>query len=158
MGTLYELATSYRSVLEMEDSDPVVLKDTLESIEEGIEEKAENIAKLIRTLDAEAEVIKSEETRLANRRKAVENRITSLKTYLQEQLEVAGMDKIKRPTLTVAIQNNPPSVKIIDEKLLDAYMVPVPHKLDKKAVLEDLKAGKQVAGAEIYRGRSLRIR
>lgn len=156
---LYELTSNYAAVLDKaEEVGLEVLKDTLESIEEEIEDKAENIAKMVKNLEAEAKAIKEEEERLAARRKSVENKKDHLKIYLQDQLEVAGLSKIKRPTLTVSIQNNPPSVKVIDEKLLNAYMVPVEPKLDKKTLLADLKEGKQVAGAEIYQSRGLRIR
>jgi predicted nuclease with TOPRIM domain len=156
---LYELSLNYAHVMEMaEEMEPEVLKDTLETIEEEIQDKAENIAKLVKNLNADVDALKAEEKRLADRRKSLENKVTNLKTYLQEQLEVAGLDKVKRPTLTVSIQNNPPSVKVIDEKLLSAYMVPVDPKLDKKTLLSDLKEGKVIDGAEIFQSRGVRIR
>jgi len=43
---LYELTENYLQLLEMaEDMDPELLRDTLESIQESIEDKAENTAK-----------------------------------------------------------------------------------------------------------------
>lgn len=156
---LYELAQQYNTLLDVaEEIDSVTLQDTLESIQEAIDDKAENIAKLIRSLQADTEVIKLEEKRLADRRRAIENRIESIKYYLQNKLEVAGIDKVKRPTVTVSIANNPPSVKVIDEKLLTAYMVQQEPTLDKKAILADLKDGKQVEGAELFRSKGLRFR
>lgn len=156
---LYELTTNYVSLMEMaEEMDATTLQDTLESIEEEIHDKAENIAKLIKNINADVDALKSEEKRLADRRKSLENKVTHLKEYLQNQLEVAGLDKVKRPTLTVSIQNNPPSVKVIDEKLLSDYMIPVEPKLDKKAILTALKEGMEVSGAELVQGRSVRIR
>jgi predicted nuclease with TOPRIM domain len=141
-----------------EEMDAITLQDTLESIEEEIHDKAENIAKLVKNINADVDALKSEEKRLADRRKSLENKVTHLKDYLQNQLEVAGLDKVKRPTLTVSIQNNPPSVKVIDEKLLSDYMIPVEPKLDKKAILTALKEGMEVSGAELVQGRSVRIR
>jgi uncharacterized protein YlxW (UPF0749 family) len=156
---LYELTTNYLSLMEMaEEMDTDTLKDTLESIEEEINDKAENIAKLIKNLNADVDALKIEEKRLADRRKSLENKVTHLKEYLQNQLEVAGLDKVKRPTLTISIQNNPPSVKVLDEKLLSDYMIPVEPKLDKKAILTALKEGMEVSGAELVQGRSVRIR
>ena len=46
---LYELSLSFQEVQNME-LDPEVMKDTLDSIEDAIESKAENMAKLIRNL------------------------------------------------------------------------------------------------------------
>ena len=156
---LYELTTNYVSLMEMaEEMDATTLQDTLESIEEEIHDKAENIGKLIKNINADVDALKSEEKRLADRRKSLENKVTHLKEYLQNQLEVAGLDKVKRPTLTVSIQNNPPSVKVIDEKLLSDYMIPVEPRLDKKAILTALKEGMEVSGAELVQGRSVRIR
>jgi transcriptional regulator of heat shock response len=157
---LYELTANYAHVLEMaEEIGMEDLKDTLESIQDAIEDKAENIAKLIKCWEADAKAIKEEEQRLADRRKSLENKIASTKEYLQNQLEVSGLQKVKRPTITVAIQNNPPSVDIADESLIPTdYMIPQPHKIDKKAILLHLKEGITVDGCSIKQTRSVRIR
>jgi predicted nuclease with TOPRIM domain len=156
---LYRLTQNYVSLMEMaEEMDTDTLKDTLESIEEEIHDKAENIAKLVKNLNADVDALKTEEKRLADRRKSLENKVIHLKEYLQNQLEVAGLDKVKRPTLTVSIQNNPPSVKVIDEKLLSDFMIPQDPKLDKKAILTALKEGQEVNGAELFQSRGVRIR
>lgn len=156
---LYELTDKYNQLLEVaEELDPTAFQDTLQALEDDIEDKAENIAKLIRTLTSDIDIIKAEEKRLAERRKSVENRISDLKEYLQNQMEVAGIDKVKRPTLTISIQNNPPSVKVTDETLLFDYMIIPEPKIDKKALLADLKNGVEIAGAEIQQTRGIRIR
>ena len=157
---LYELTENYLQLLEMaEDMDPELIRDTLESIEESIAEKAENTAKLIKSLEADVKAIKEEEKRLADRRKALEKKIENIKDYLQEQLEIAGIDKVKRPTITVSIQNNPPSVRVVNEELIPShFMIPQPPKLDKKGILEKLKNGENVPGVELAQERSLRIR
>jgi predicted nuclease with TOPRIM domain len=157
---LYELTQSYVSVMEMaEEMDVTTLQDTLESIEEEIHDKAENIAKLIKNINADVDALKNEEKRLADRRKSLENKVTHLKGYLQNQLEVAGLDKVKRPTLTVSIQNNPPSLDIADESLIPSdYRIPQPDKIDKKSLLTMLKDGMEIEGVSIKQGRGLRIR
>jgi hypothetical protein len=157
---LYELSQNYVQLLDLADGmDEEVFRDTLSSIEEALEEKVENTAKFVRCLDGDIEAIKAEEKRLADRRKALETKVSNCKTYLQEQLEFAGIDKIKRPTVTVSIQANPPSVLVKDESLIPShYMVPVAPKLDKKAVLSFLKEGGEVPGCEIQQLRSVRIK
>lgn len=157
---LYELSQSYSQLLDLADSmDMEVFQDTLSSIEEAIEEKAENIAKLIRCLESDAKAIKEEEERLATRRKALENKISGIKQYLFNQLEVAGLDKVKRPTVTVSIQLNPPSVDVIDEKLIPSeYRIPQDPKIDKKAILTALKDGLVIDGCSLKREKGLRIR
>lgn len=157
---LYELAQNYAQLLEMaDDMESDALVDTLEALQGEIEEKAENIAKLIKNLEADAKIIKEEEQRLAERRRAIEAKVERLKAYLQEQLEVAGLQKVKRPTITVAIQANPPSVEIADEKLISSeFMIPQPAKIDKKAILERLKNGEIIPGCSLKQTKGVRIR
>jgi len=103
-------------------------------------------------------VIREEEQRLAERRRAIEAKVERLKTYLQEQLEVAGLQKVKRPTITVAIQANPPSVEIADETLIPSeFMIPQ-YKVDKKSILERLKNGEEIPGCSLKQTKGVRIR
>ncbi|WP_446662992.1 siphovirus Gp157 family protein [Geobacillus sp. CCR] len=157
---LYELAENYAKLLEMaEEMDSEAIVDTLEALQEAIEDKAENIGKLIRNLEADVKVIRDEEKRLAERRQAIENKIERLKSYLQEQLETAGIEKVKRPTITVSIRKNPPSVDVIDETLIPAdFLIPQPAKVDKRAILERLKNGEHVPGAALKQTKGVQIR
>jgi transcriptional regulator of heat shock response len=157
---LYELSQNYVQLLELADSlDQETFQDTLSSLEEAIEDKAENVAKLIKCLDSDCKAIKEEEQRLADRRKALENKISSIKEYLQNQMEVAGLNKVKRPTITISIQANPPSVEVMDESLIPStYMVPQPSKIDKRAILTALKEGEFIPGASIKQSMGVRIK
>ena len=157
---LYELTTSYNELLDMADQlDEETFRDTLQAIEEALEDKVENTAKFIRCVEADIEALKAEEKRLADRRKALESKVSNAKSYLQNQLEVAGLDKVKRATVTVSLQNNPPSVLVKNESLIPShYMIPVPAKVDKKSILQLLKEGGEVPGCEIHQSKGVRIR
>lgn len=156
---LYELSQNYQMVLDMIEDGNEEYLDTLESLGEAIEEKAENTAKLIKSLDAQTEVIKAEEKRLADRRRALENKAKRMKEYLQENLEAAGIKKVKGQLLTVAIQKNPPSLNVVDESLIDqSYFIEQKPALDKKALLQAIKDGAEVEGVEIKQTESVRIR
>ncbi|WP_050613289.1 siphovirus Gp157 family protein [Bacillus testis] len=160
MSKLYELTQGWKYISEnAADLDPITLRDTLDAIEEAIDDKAENTAKLIRSLQGDIEAIKAEEKRLAERRKALENRVDSIKLYLQNQMEAVGLDKVKRPTVTVSIQNNPPSINVVDESLIPSeYMIPQPAKISKKDILSCIKGGGFVPGAEMTVTKGVRIR
>jgi DNA mismatch repair ATPase MutS len=68
---LYEISQNYSQLLDMADVlDEQTFQDTLQAIEEVLEDKVENIGKFVRCLDADIEAIKSEEKRLADKRKA----------------------------------------------------------------------------------------
>lgn len=159
---LYTLADNYRKVLELlEEGEDESLKDTLDAIADAIEQKAEGIAKIIRTMDAEIDALKTEEKRLADRRKAIENRRNGLKQYLEDQMTVSGIDKVKTPTFTIAMQNNPPSVNVLDDNAIPLWFkvhVPEQWNVDKKSILQAIKDGQEIPGVEIHQGRSLRIR
>ena len=157
---LYELTDDYLNLLEVaEELDEETFQNTLEAIEDAIEDKVENTAFLIRNLEADIKTLKDEEKRLKGRRQALENKVARMKDYLFEQLEKAGIDRVKRPLITVSIQNNPPSVRVVNEELIPShFMIPQPPKLDKKGILEKLKHGENVPGVELQQTRGLRIR
>jgi hypothetical protein len=157
---LYELSDSYQHLLEqMEDTDSDVFSDTLESIQDAIEVKAENTAKVIKTIEAETKAIRDEEKRLADRRKSLENRAKGMKEYLQENLEKSGLNKVKGAVLTVAMQNNPVSVYVQDEKIIpQSFFVQQAPRLDRKSLIDALKNDEKITGAELQQKRSLRIR
>ncbi|EEO0673688.1 siphovirus Gp157 family protein [Listeria monocytogenes] len=155
---LYELTESYQNVLDIaEQLEAETLKDTLDAITESIEVKAENTAKVIKTVNAEIEALDTEIKRMSSRKSTLKNNVESMKRYLKEELEKVGLDKVKGQHLTIRIQSNPQGVLVEDESKLGAYLVEQPKKLDRKAILADLKDGKEIDGAEIQQGRSLRI-
>ena len=155
---LYQLTENYLTVLEMaENGDD--LTDTLEALTDAIEDKAENTAKVIKQLEANADMVANEIKRLSERKTTAENNAKQLKVYLQERLEKCGKSKIKGEIFTVAIQNNPQSVEVLDEsKIPAAYFIPQAPKLDRKELLAHLKAGEEIAGVAIKQTQSLRIR
>lgn len=156
---LYELTASYQEVLDQIEEGATDLTDTLESISDAVEDKVENIAKLIKTLDAEAAGIKVEEQRLADGRKSRENHAKRLKEFAESAMLQTGQKKIKGPLFTIAIQKNPPSVDVSDESLIPkSYFIEQAPTLNRKEVLQDLKLGLSVPGAEIKQTESLRIR
>ncbi|WP_430534447.1 siphovirus Gp157 family protein [Listeria rocourtiae] len=156
---LYELGNNYQRVIDLAaTTEAETLNDTLDAIKESIDMKAENIAKVIKTLEAEEAGLDTEIKRMATRKTTISNGIKGLKYYLQTELEKIGTDKIEGQHFTIAIQKNNPSARIEDESKLVDYLVEQPKKIDKKALLVDLKAGIEVDGAELYQGRSLRIR
>lgn len=160
---LYELTEMYRSIAELIGDEEVgkeELEKALSQIEDNIEIKAENIAKLMKSIDGEAIALKTEESRLANRRRALENKYSNIKNYLETQLEIMKVDKIKTPLFTVALQNNKPSVDIKDEDLIpdDFKKTSTIVSISKDEIFAALKEGIEVPGAEIKQTRSLRIR
>ena len=162
-NSLYDLSAAYLAVLDEmpEEIDQQTVNDTLEAIDGAIEEKAFNIVAYAKDLEGQAKVIEAEEKRLSARRKAYENRAKSIKTYLQGTMEKLGRDKIKGDLFTIALQNNPGTVQISNEKAIPTKyltIVPAQYVPDKKAIAAALKNGEDVPGCEFIRSRRLAIR
>lgn len=167
MSTLYELTDEYLRLLELGEDpeiDPEVFKDTLEGLEGELEIKAENYAKVIKQLEADATALDTEKKRLDTRKKACENAIERMKKSLEVAMITTGKKKFKTELFLFGIQKNPPSVKLGKEYAenielipLD-YLVPQDPKVDKKKILEELKGGAKLPFATLEQGESLRIR
>ena len=122
MTTLYDLVgerLALQNKLEELDFDEVTIADTLEGESTAIQAKIEDYAFVIRNMEALPDAIKAEEKRLADRRKAIEKRVEHIKNWLLVNMQQAGITKIESPVFTVALQNNPASVIIDDESLID---------------------------------------
>lgn len=161
MAVLYKLADDYNHVVDMADQlDDGTLRATLDSIKGAFDVKAENIAKVIKEVTGQAEMIDEEIKRLTQRKSAMKNNAKSMKLYLQEQMERVGTRKVQGELLTVAIQKNTPSVRVINERSIpEEFFIPQPAKLDKKQLKAELKNGLNLEGiVELVQTESVRIR
>lgn len=153
---LYEITQAYENLASLEDKEEV--GKYLDLIEDEFNQKAENTVKVIKNIGADIKALRDEEKRLAQKRKSLQSNQDWLKFYLQNNMERLGDKRIKAGIFNINIQKNPPSVNIKNEKLIaDDYFV-TEKKLDKKKLKEDLKGGKEIDGAELTQGESLRIR
>lgn len=109
MSSLYELTDEYKAVEEMlydPEVDEQTVIDTLEAISGEIEDKADNYAKLIRELKADADKLAEEERRMRARRQSLESRAERLKTTLQANLEFIGKTKFKTALFSFSVSPN----------------------------------------------------
>lgn len=150
---LYDLTGQYLTVLNMADElEDDTLKDTLDAIKEPMDEKAGNIAGLIKSFESEIEMIKAEEKRLAERRRVRERKITQLKDMLKDHVLAIGEDNGK--TTGISLKNNPRFSRIWVQKnapsaqfenvyyLPEEYQLPQDPKADAKQLIKDWKDGK----------------
>ncbi|MDU5183703.1 MAG: siphovirus Gp157 family protein [Peptoniphilus harei] len=154
---LYELTEIYLNLKDM-DIEEGDLNAALENIDDEIETKADNIAKVLRDFDGDIEALKSEEERLAKKRKAIENRQKHLKEYLQNAMLVLDKRKFKTDLFSFNIQKNAPSLKILDESKIPEDYYKIEKKLNKNDLKEAVKNGLFEDAAELVQTESLRIR
>lgn len=165
LPALYTLAAEYKDAAERMadmDLDEQTIADTLEGMAGALEVKATNVAAFARNLESTADAIKAAEGEMAKRRKAIERRSESLRSYLLDNMVRAGISKIESPMFRLTVRDNPPAVSIDDAALLPAsYLTtpePPPPAPDKKAIGEALKVGTDVPGASLVRGKRLEIK
>ena len=160
---LYELTGQVLECQEMigQGVDEQVIHDTLESLDFEIEMKADNYAKLMRNLQAEADAYGAEIKRMTDRKKALESHVEWLKRNLEQSMIAIGKEKFKTKLFSFGIQNNPPKVVIDDpQKVPQELLIQQEPKVD-LAVLKNLlsnQEGERNEYAHLERGRSLRIR
>lgn len=164
MTALYVLAQDFRAAAEqLADLDlpPEVVRDTLDSLSGDLELKAQNVALFARNLEATAAAIKQAEGDMAKRRKALENRVQSLKDYLMHAMQATGIKKIEGPYLRIGLRDNPESVEVFDSAQVPAEFMrqpePPPAAPDKAAIKAAIKAGQEVPGCKLARSQRLDI-
>ena len=161
MASLYEIAGLYRQILEMEpetDDEFGAMMTALDELQGELTEKADNIVRYIRNLNAEAEALKAEEAALYKKRKAAENKAERLKAYLAAQMTLCGLKELKAGLFKLRFQPTAPAISIVDESAVPEKFRRVKIEIDRLAIRDAIKAGEEVPGIELQRGEALVIR
>lgn len=133
--------------------------EMIESLDKAIQVKAAGIGIYCEKLDGMVAALDDTIKKLQARKKAFQNRKESLKAYTLEAMKRHDIQKIECPECTISIQENNPSVDDYEPKLIPAEYWKQPEPvLDKKALLDDLKAGVIVQGARLKQTEGIRIR
>lgn len=129
--------------------------EAVEALEMEREQKIENIGLWIKELTAQAEAIKAEKNKLAEREKSAKNKAEHLKEFL-----TAYLDGKKFETARVAIKfRSVESVSVPDVAALpEKYWRIKPPEADKTAIKNAIKAGEVVAGAELIKKQSISVK
>lgn len=168
MASLYDLTgdyikfAEYMEQVELEPEMKEALEDALNNLDEDIEIKLENYAKIIKNFESDIAGLKAEEERLAKKRKAMENSIKHMKERMTIAMQQTGKLDIKGELFKFKVQANPPAV-VMDvnyiEDVPEKYLIAQDPKIDKKKLAEDLKAGVDLDGvAHLEASASIRIR
>lgn len=140
---LYELTSFYAELQErVEDGDHEAVVDTLEALEDAIEEKVDSIYRIYRNLQADINALKEEEKRLKGKRQRLEASQDHLVGYVEGQLMAARIDKVKTSIGTVGFRKAPASVEIINEdQFIDVYpdLVEYEPKINKAGLKDRIK-------------------
>lgn len=162
---LYEIKESYQRLADMVEAGEIeedVLADTLEAIDGEFEDKADNIACLLKTWQAEAEAIKAEEKSLKERRERKERQAESLKTYLANTMLQIGKMKIETPRTVLSFRKSASLVIENEDWFMEKYpelvKTEVVKSIPKKEVADRIKQGQEFTGAYLRENQNLQIK
>lgn len=167
---LYEISQNFRAVEAMLEDDDLEVqqaaRDTLEAIQGEFDEKADNIACIIKELKADAEAIKAEADKLSQRAKSKKAQAEWWSKYLLGELQNMGKSKLETSRNVISVRNAAPSVKFQDEKAFlnwaifdhEDFVRQKEPEIDKVAVKEALKNGAEIPGAYLETGKSLVVK
>jgi ABC-type transporter Mla subunit MlaD len=160
----FELAAQYRQLAELlaeRHDDEQVIADTLESMSGPLDERLENLAKMVRNIETAAKGVQQTIAHLEARHVALQRAAERGRKLILDLMQTARRDRVTTALFSLSIKKNPPTVVIEREAELPlAYLTyhetptPTPNK---KAIAAALKAGAQVPGARSEQGVRLEI-
>lgn len=163
--TLYELKGQWLALarqLSDLDLDPQTIADTLDGSDEqmALEEKVQGYEMVARTIESSRPTIKAEIKRLQDLDKAIDARASLLRKRVLTAMQELGDQKIACPLFEMRIQKNPPALDVFEEALVpdEFWHMPTERVLDRAALKEAIKKGRDVQGARLTQGESLRIK
>lgn len=160
---LYEIADQYQYLLnELYDYETGVVNETalarLNELADTMEDKAINITRLFKEMEANADAIEKERKAMQARETALKNQIKRLKEYLTSNMERCEIKKIECPQFSITLQKNPPSVEVLSESEIPTDYNKVKVELDISKIKEELQNGVVIPGVRLIQRSSIRIR
>ena len=157
MASLYQLNNAYAQLQQMIEEGQEGLEDTLASITGAVEEKLEAYAMVIKNIESDVEGIKSEEKRLSERRKVMENGINRMKQAIADTLQNSDQDKVKTEKFTFSFRKSM-KVEVSNVDSLPQQFIKVERTISRSELAKALKVGEQIKGAQLVENQSLSIR
>ena len=162
MRALYDIDAAILACVDQETGE-IFDPEQLDALQMERAQKLEGVALWVKDLKAEAEAVKAEADKLNARKKAIDNKVESLKTWLMYAL---GGEKLKTPRCNV-YQTHNQKVVIDDEKAMIDMLMSSPFgekflrikepEIDKNALKDSLKQGYEYEFAHLEETESIVI-
>lgn len=149
----FELAAQYRQLAELlaeRNDDEQVIADTLDSISGPLDERLENLAKMVRNIEAADHGVLQTMENLQARHAALQRAAQRGRRLILDLMHTAGRERATTALFALAVKKNPPYVVIDrEEELPSQYFIhhEPPSTPNKKAIAAALRAGTPVPGA-----------
>lgn len=157
---LFELGQQYQALADREDLDPTVLADTLDSIEDTWNGKANNIARWIESLESDIDWLTKKKRSISDELAYRKNLRQNLMTYLTSAIDERGLKEVHTDDYILRPRNYKQRTIIDDEGKIPAEFKHTNEvvAVDKTAVYKALKGGEEVPGAHLKPNRKVTIR
>ena len=136
-----------------------VLGDDEDAIHDAVEGETGLLEAIWSAVDRLAEIEAHDEAlelmmkSLASRRDRFQNQAEQIRAALLVAMSMAELKKLELPQATISRKPTPAKALIVDEAAIPArFWKPSDPKLDKKSVLDALKAGEAVPGTSLSNG------
>jgi hypothetical protein len=138
-----------RIMLSYPEADEETLLDTLE----GITDLHEMIAAVIRSALVDEALHAGLRFRIDDMRERLsrlELRATKKRQLALEAMSEVGLTRLEQPDFTASARAGSPTLVVISEDTIpEAYWLPQPPKLDRQAILGELKRGMDIPGTQM---------
>jgi len=148
--SLYKIADEIAAIVTADELTEESL-DALDRLEMSLAQKVGNIHNFRAMLIGMVAAAKEEEDRLKKRRKAAENRIAQLDSYVLRCLQSAGREEIDAGTVTAKIKKSPGVLVIENEENIPGKFIvtKMQHVIDRVAIKNAIKSGECVDSCRI---------
>lgn len=151
--SLYQITNAFPALMESEELTEENKKQINEELTVLLQQKSQNVIGYVRNNELTIEAMKTEEKRLSDMRKALENKNNKFKEYVKECMENNGFTKIDTGLGSLTIAKSPISVEIENEDEIPSEFKQevVTVKIDKKAIADNFKlTGEVPNGVKIH--------
>jgi hypothetical protein len=135
------------------ESFPALDEDTVRDTLEGITDLPEMIAAVIRSAlvdEALESGLKSRLEEMRQRLNRLEERGKKKRQLALEAMSELGFQKLEQPDFTASLRSGPSSLVVASEQEIpSSYWLPQAPKLDRQALLTDLKRGSDIPGTHL---------
>lgn len=157
---LHELQTeAFRIIQKIQDAEGEVTPEVeaeLAAIEGSIDDKLEACCAVVKNLNGQIEMFAAEARRISARKKQLEGSLEWLKKWIGSAVSEGGWEK---GIHSIKWAKNPPSLGVIDEKLIPIEFISYEPKVETEKIKAELKAGVEVPGCQLIKDKkSLRIK
>lgn len=154
MASLYEIKKELLETVDIETGE-VIDTAKFDELQIELNEKIENIALWHKNLLSEAAAFKAEKDAFAEREKQAKTKAESLKNYLDSALNGKKFSTVK---VDISYRKSKSLFYDGQAKIPEQYLKQVEPTLDKVAVTNDIKAGKEIKGFEIKENNNIQIK